>query len=359
MRRFLRFLALGFGALLVVVLLLLSPAAYVETFCHGEPVAQNYTPLITDPAQRRAEANTYLTYPEWHIVYAYDGMAEVLKNGDEHQFGYFESVKGFWQTNCAVIRIADAHGGADTDTRMTIATIGVSFTLEMGLKAAYEETFGRLTAWWRGPAKTPQDIVARDMAVDYAAFLRQVPWYKYPFQKALDKLDAAPRDGGLRSWERRFALGAEWKAKIAYSKAIASAVNATTGQAQLSIVSLVSGIDVSRLGAIADVRIIAEKNGRVLIETPRYDRFTHILAEIASAGGTIEEIAGNDDIMITLTVTGQSVPVPLNGDQIIARLPRTGFAGERVLLSVKVRDLADILRSVPIADPGIEHVFDY
>ncbi len=154
MRRLLKGLAILVFAMLLGIIALVSPAAYVEALCHGEPQAQTYVPLIKDPEQSRAEANTYLTYPEWHIVYAYDGLAETLKSGDEYQFPYWESVKGFWTTDCALTRIADAHGGADTDTRLTIATIGVSFTLEMGLKAAYEDTIGRLTAWWRG---APED----------------------------------------------------------------------------------------------------------------------------------------------------------------------------------------------------------
>ena len=84
------------------------------------------------------------------------------------------------------------HGGADWDTRSMIHTIGVSFTTEMVVKAAYEETIGRVTAWLRGPRKTPQDAVVADMAADYAAFLRQTPWYQYPFNREARELWAAP-----------------------------------------------------------------------------------------------------------------------------------------------------------------------
>ena len=57
------------------VALLLVPVAYVELACRGDGSgAQAYAPLITDPPSQRREANTYLTYPEWHIVYAYHGV---------------------------------------------------------------------------------------------------------------------------------------------------------------------------------------------------------------------------------------------------------------------------------------------
>ncbi|MET3854767.1 hypothetical protein [Rhizobium sp. OAE497] len=356
MRRAFKILALFVAAIVVVVLLLLSPAAYVETFCHADPQADSYSPLIRDPAMRREEANTFLTYPEWHIVYAYDGLAEVLKTGDEYRFDYLASVKDFWKADCALTAIADRHGGADTQTRMMVATIGVSFTLEMGLKAAYEETLGRLTAYWRGDQKTPQDSVARDMAIDYAAFLRQTPWYKYPFQPQIDKLWAAPVDEPVRGWERRLALGGEWKAKIAYAGVIADAV-AATGEAKLTIFSVVSGMSAEALSAMPDVRVVSESANGILIETPRYDRFTHIVSDIAKAGGNVREIAGNDQIMVSLTAPASDQAPPPG--ELIARFPRAGFDSDRLLVLVRITDLAQLLRDRPIADPGIEHIFDF
>ncbi|WP_454849432.1 hypothetical protein [Rhizobium binxianense] len=354
MRRILKVLA----CLLVAVLLLLAPVGYVETFCHADRERDTYDPLIRDPASVRQEANTYLTYPEWHIVYAYDGLAETLKTGDEYRFDYFSSVRDFWTSDCALTEIADRHGGADGATRLMIATIGVSFTLEMGLKAAYEETIDRATALWRGGRKTPQDVVARDMAADYAAFLRQTPWYKYPFQTWIDRLWAAPIEEPVRGWERRLALGGEWRAKIAYAGAIASAV-AATGEAKLTIRSVVSDLPAAALAAMPGVTVVSDDPAGVVIETPRYDRFTHILADIAGAGGTIREIAGNDEIMISLTVPSDAPPDQDLPGELIARLHRSGFDSDRLLLSVRIPDLAGLLRDRPIADPGIEHIFDF
>ena len=157
------------GAVILVLLTavgLAAPIGYVELACHAPVTSAPYTPLITDANAQRREANTYLTYPEWHIVYAYDGLAEVLKSSDEYNFDYASSVWRFWESTCALTRVADAHGGADGNTRLMIYTIGASFTLEMGLKAAYEETVGHIFAALRGPVKTPQDMVAATMAAD-------------------------------------------------------------------------------------------------------------------------------------------------------------------------------------------------
>lgn len=335
---------------------LAAPIGYVELACHQPVTSAPYTPVITDANEQRREANTYLTYPEWHIVYAYDGLAEVLKTTDEYDFDYASSVWRFWDSTCALTRVADAHGGADGSTRLMIYTIGASFTLEMGLKAAYEETVGRIFAAVRGPAKTPQDMAAASMAADYAAFLRQTPWYKYDFQREIDTLWAAPIMDQWRGWERRLALGGEWKAKIFYADMIAAGV-AATGEAKLTIRSVVTGLDAAQLGGIADVKVISETPEGIVIETPRYARFTQILSEIARAGGAVREIAGNDDIMVAITLPpGEDYVGP---GEVIARMPRDGFWSERVLIDTKVGDLARLLAARPPGDPGLEHVFDY
>jgi hypothetical protein len=342
--------------LVLTVIGLAAPIVYVETSCHAPVTSSPYTSLITDPKFQRREANTYLTYPEWHIVYAYDGLAEVLKTSDEYDFDYVSSIWSFWQSTCALTRVADSHGGADSNTRLMIYTIGASFTLEMTLKAAYEETIGHIFAAVRGPVKTQQDIVAATMAADYAAFLRQTPWYKYDFQRQVDALWTAPVIDPWRGWERRLALGGEWKAKIYYAGMIAAGVDAT-GPAALTIRSVVTGLDAAKLSAIPDVIVIAESPDGTVIETPRYARFTEILAEIARAGGAVGEIAGNDDIMMTVTLPpGEDYVGP---GEAILRLPREGFSSERVLVDTKVADLARLLASRTIGDPGVEHVFDY
>lgn len=355
MRCVLKGAAWGVAGLVLVLVLLLAPVGYVETFCRGSAEPRGFVSRLA-PSDRRPEANSYLTYPEWHIVFAYDGLAEVLKRGDEHRFGYLAAIRDFWVADCALTRAADRRGGADADTRIMIVTIGVSFTLEMLLKAGWEESIGRIAAWWRGPDKSPQDLVARDMAVDYAAFLRHTPWYSYAFAPWRKALWGAPMPDRVRGWERRLALGAEWSAKAAYARLIANAAGAGT-PAPLTIRSRIAAVSPDRLTAIKDVMVISSDAEGVVIETPRYARFTRLLAEIAAAGGRFEEIAGNDRVMVSAIVApGGASPVP---GEVLLRLPREGFASERLLVAVAVPDLAATLRATPLGDPGIEHVFDY
>jgi len=345
-------------ALIPLAALLTAPIAYVELLCTGTSPAAGYQPIITDPAYQRAEANSFLTYPEWHIVYAYEGLAEVLRTGDEHAFDYASAVAGFWNAYCPLNEAAQNHGGADAATRQTIYVIGVSFTIEMALKAAYEETAGRFFAWLRGPEKTPQDQVIEAQAAEYAAFLHQTPWYKYPFGAARAKLWAATLTPGARGWERRLGVGAEWWTKSAYAAVIDNAV-AATGVAQLDIRSVIGGLSAPAARAIRDLKVVGTSGNRLIVETPRYARFTEILGEVSAKGGTVLEIAGNDDILISAVNTAPSLPELPDGASLLASIARDGFGDRRVLLSVKVPALARVIASMRHGPLRLEHVYDY
>lgn len=345
-------------AVILLMIVLSVPIGYVELFCRAYPEQTAYEPIITTPEFQRAEANSFLTYPEWHIVYAYEGLAKVLETGDEHAFGYLSSIQGFWTSFCDLNRKANRHGGGDFNTRGTVHTIGVSFTFEMAMKALYEETLGRVFAFNRGPEKTPQDLYSAEMAAEYAQFLQQIPWYKYDFNAAASRLWTQPVPDPVRGWERRLALGGEWKAKSAYAKVIAGAV-AASGQAQLRIRSVVLGMAPDALSAIPDVDVIESNANGVVIETPRYRAFTEILQKVALSGGDVVEIAGNDEIMVSLIEPSQAAQSPIDLGEPISRIRRDGFDGYRVLVTIRTDELSLFLRVLSGSARTLEHIYDY
>ena len=252
--------------LVTLAILLLAPVAYIEFGCRQDTSNSTYSPIITDAEFQRNEAATFLTYPEWHIVHAYDNYAKVISTGDPHDFQFLKSIAGFWSSACRLTKLADSYGGADQQTRGMIYVIGVSFTVEFGTKALYEETIGRLFTMLRGGKHSALDIASAEMAADYATFLQQIPWYKYDFPT--DRALLAKRsDGSLRDRERKFALGTEFGAKTSYAKIIAQAV-AATKQATLTIRSVVTNISAEQLAEINDITVIQSMDNGILIETP-------------------------------------------------------------------------------------------
>lgn len=345
--RWFKRLAITFGLLIV---LLLAPVAYVEIMCRGEAVADDYAPLLP-PEHRRSEARTFLTYPEWHIVHAYDDYARVIATHDPHRFDYLASITGFWASLCALSERSARHGGFAGETKSMVYVIGVSFNLELMAKAAYEETIGRLFAALRGPARVPLDGVSARQAADYAAFLQQTPWYKWDF----DADAAALRMQGtkaLRDRERRFALGVEYRVKAIYARAIAAMV-ATVGADETTLRMIVTDLDSDELSRFDGIAVLAERPQGLEIETPRYRRLTGMLADMARRGGNFVEIAGNDDILLTVLSEERTVKGALHS------FPRQGYGDVRHLIAVKVEDLAETLRELELRNLRLEHVHDY
>src|ERR1700690_3014888 len=126
------------GAITLAVLICFcaAPIAYVETSCR-EPapsVAPDPSPYrIDDPGYRRAEGDSYLTYPEWDIVHAYTDLAGVTRQSSESAFDYFSSITGFWRSLCRSTRAAGRVGPVTADQKTTNYIIGLSFTAEMAI----------------------------------------------------------------------------------------------------------------------------------------------------------------------------------------------------------------------------------
>ena len=336
------------AVLLVLVLIigLSAPVAYVETMCRSPVVASGYIPILPEP-DRRPESRTLLTYPEWHIVHAYADYAAVIRTGNPADYGYLQSISGFWSSLCSLSQTAGEHGGIDGPTRQMVYTIGVSFSAELLLKAAYEETLGRVATLIRGPAHSGLDDLSATQAADYATYLQQVPWYLWDFSRDAASLQAAPHPH-FRDSERALALGIEYRAKAAYARVIAAAVAGMEPDA-LTMRSIVTGITPGNLAQIDGVTVIAQRPEGTEIETARYRAFTDLAKVLAAQGIEFVEIAGNDDILYTEISDTETVPGALHS------FPRQGNPGFRHLVLVKVADLAQALRD----RPGIEHIHDY
>lgn len=330
------------------VVLLLLPVGYVELACNGPAGEDSYTPLV-DGAWQRAESRTLTTYPEWHIVHAYDDYARVIAEGDPHEFGYMRAIAGFWTGLCPLKTRADDLGGMTGDQKMTIYTIGVSFTAELLAKAAYEETLGRVATIIRGKTRAPLDEISATRSAEYARFLQQTPWYAWPFAEDAEVL-SAEAGASFRDRERRLALGAEAAAKGVYAGIIANAV-AGVGADSLRMRSVVTGLSADDLAGLDGVTVIGPTGDAVEIETDRYRRFTRLAEAIALAGGDWVEIAGNDDILFTaLSDNAQQ-------DGALFSFQRQGYGDYRHLIMLKVPTLADRLRNLDGLQ--LEHIHDY
>lgn len=349
------------AVLLLLVLLVAVPVAGIETLCRAPPVPEQPFASALDPALRRPEARSYLSYPEWYIVHAYEDFAGVLRQADESRFDYPASIKGFWTSFCGVNRLTSAHGGSDLESKVMLYVIGLSFTAEMAVKGLYETTLGRIALWVRGAERTPEDRFALRLQEDYARFLQQTPWYAYPFGAELVRFWRETPFGEVsrvRSAERRLALSAEWGFKAGYAKLLGAM--AGLAPAELSNRSVVLGVDAGDAAADVRIRVVRDLGqGRSEIETPRYRAFTEVVRGLGSRGRRFVEIAGNDDVLVTALVPDGADPAVAGGRAIFAFPIQSRPGWRRVGLDLRVERLSEAATALASRGAEFEHVYDY
>jgi hypothetical protein len=353
------------GGLLLLALVVSAPILWVEGMCATSPgaSARGPAPLVDDRGYTRRESDSYLSFPEWHIVYAYEDLAGVLRQGNPSDFAYGRQIVGFWSNLCTLTRVVTAREKVGTDTKVMLYTIGWSFTIELATKGAYENTIGRLFEWLRGERPTVEDtFVARDMQA-YAEFLHQTPWYQYPFASRLvDFWRSTPWRGEHwpRKLERRLSVTLEYATKAVYGAVIGYASNATLGAADLEIYTIFVGLDGGDQVTEPQLRVVRELGGRrTLVRTPRYQAYSDLLVRLARRGRNVAEIAGNRRILVTvLAPVGPRSPLPGTSElfevAIQARPDR-----RRLGLDVAVEQLGATIRALEAGGATIEHVYDY
>jgi hypothetical protein len=354
-------LALALAVLVAVILVAAAvPIVYVETGCGrgAVPAAATGALDLRDAGYRRAEGDSYLTYPEWYIVHAYADLAGVTRQSSESGYDYLDAITTFWSSLCRATETARRTGPVTLDQRVTNYIIGVSFSLEMAVQGVYERTIGALTAWLRGEKKTPEDAFNQRFLDEYATFLEQVPWYQYPFKQELKRFwRETPWVPGsrVRSTERRVALSLEYGLKAVYAVGIGAL--AGYSPADLTIMSVIRP---SAAPAVKDVTTIrALDDGMVLVRTPRYRAYTKILREWAKNGSAVVEIAGNRRILTTvLAPSGRALEAP--GGTRIFTIPLQSKPGwERIGFDTDVAMITRQIVAVERQGATFEHAYDY
>jgi hypothetical protein len=341
----------------------------VEKYC----VASGPTPAITsdfgitDKSYVRQQGDSFLTFPEWYIVHAYNDLAGVTARASESDFDYLASVSGFWSSLCGATRQASTSGPASADQKATNYIIGFSFTLEMALQGAYERSLGALSEWTSGGKKTAEDAFNLALLREYGAFLYQTPWYQFPFGTKLRQFwQETPFDPSVRAVERRGSLSLQYGGRAGYAALMRFI--AGYDPADLTIESVIGGLSQGELQSIGGVKVIREvmaANGErgVLVKTARYAAFDAFVRELTRhTGAALLEIAGNHRILITVILpeTDSDAGLAASGGVPIFSLNIQSSPGlRRVGVDTPVRSLVKDVGRIEAAGYKFEHAYDY
>lgn len=349
------------GLALAGLLAAAAPVVWIETQCTAPPQSmapRGFKGQLTGP-DTRAEAATWLTYPEWHIVYSAESYARHLTAGkrpSSYRFG--RDIAAFWSSYCQLNRVAEQAGGS-SHYKTVIYTIGISFSAEMLVKAAWENTVGRLFEAASGWTSADDRHAAR-VQTDYANFMHETPWYRFPFGAALSQewQTSEPRLTG-RHWERRVALSLEYGVKAGYAKLIGWATGTALGADEVRLRMLLRPNSADLAATDPELRVIADQGGTLKVDAPRYARLTSILERLAGTDAQLVEIAGNDDILVTFRAP-EALAGKLGGGPVLIDMALGDRPGwRRVGVSTKVAQLLPLLRSARASGAELEHVYDY
>ena len=308
----------------------------------------------------REEASTFLTLPEWYIVYSTEEYARFIGSNAPSGFPYVGSIRQFWRYYGAACSATKGVYPFSAGNHLMLGVIGSSFSIEYGLKGLYETTIGRLTMWLAGH-DTPEDAFAHATAVEYGAFMHTVPWYDFPFRDKLAALwSTTPLWGPhlVRKWERKLALTAEYGAKAVYAWLIRRGSKATYGDEDLRVHAWIdhAGDDVFADGDVKQVKAMGPQ--AFIVTMPRYEAFTARSLALIARGVRFADVAGNDEMLLTAIVPTASMP----GDAgtVILREPFvTDAATARIAVKVPVRSLHTAVTRLQAAGATIEHLYDY
>ncbi len=336
-----------------VVVALASAASWPTT---PEPVAPE-SPLRT-PDQ------TFLTYPEWFLVFSPDEYATYLEDRPPSAFPYGGHLGQLWSSYADVSKTVAGRYPFNGGYHAMIVVIAGSTTVEYGIKGGYEQTVGRTFEFVAGDVRTAEDQLAADVAREYVDFIEVTPWYAFDFDERLRRLWSAPPKlqgtATLRSLERRYALTTEYALKAVYARVIAAGTAASYEAASPN--TQVTFDASCEAEGVEGLEVLGEEGGVVTATVPRYRAFSVAAAALADAGCTFETIAGNDgEILLSVMADARwdSGSIPATRTLFVQPL-LTVPTQARFAVVTTVPELSSVLRALA-RDEGarVEHVFDY
>ncbi len=300
----------------------------------------NDTPL-TPKADIRPADQTFLTFPEWFLVFSPDEQAQYFRNHTATTFPFMAHTAQIWDSYKIVNNQIKDNFPTNTGYHFMIWVIGSSATIEYSIKAWYETVIGRIT-----DTKKPlseEDKFNADFTKSYVNFILDRPWYEYDFKTRLRELwSEVPLMGNhfIRKIERRYLLTSELLVKYLYGKLI--------------------GIGTKQVydTAVPTTAVVLEDDS--LKYLPRYNKFASEATKLAKERHEFKEIAGNNSaILLTAIVKSDNNTTFDNAVRLFTQPVASDVTRKRIALVTPVSHLHQLLLQLDKEHIHIEHIFDY
>ena len=329
-----------------------------------------YNPYIIDRIEKkrenikgyfRDEAQTFLTVPEWYLVFNPKEYADYLEAGNNPSgFPFYASIDEYWTLYDRSMKVVSRAYAENEEYNTMLNVIGVSITLEYTAKMLYENSLGRIFSWFSNGTLSDEEktIIAAQRA--YSDFIYDKAWYEFkfmPWVKEVWHLTNNAESNWFRKMERTLFFTAEFMFKAGYAKLIEWAAQASYEEPVTEIYLLVSSTDT--LQTSPDLKILHEQGEKKIISITRWGIFTKTILEISNKNIDIKEVGGNDEIVVSVLVDKNEANI-FNDDQLLYKSNVVVDRNrERRVYLIPVKRLLLFAREAKKQEVEVEHIFDY
>lgn len=311
----------------------------------------------------RPEDDTYLSYPEWYIVWSYQEKADFQEKHLPSGFPYFGAVRQYWNSYCCISRLTRGKYAFNGGEQLMLVVIGTSFSAEYILKGAYEMTIGRLSEWTSSYQPVEEDLYAYGVAREYSDFVHIRPFYEFHFARQVKGLWNGTHLWGthpLRKWERKFLLTADYTIEAFYCWLMEKATHLTYGHEPGETAAWIDHAGEAALRQLPHVKKMRQVGSQAfLVDIPRYQEFTNVASALAERDVHFVEIAGNSQIILSLLAPQSWHYDHSNAQQLFSTPILTHPELKRVVIGCDVTSLDAALNTLHAGGVALEHLYDY
>jgi len=247
--------------------------------------------------------------PSGNIVWSYEERAQYLPKNLPSGFPYFASIGQYWKSYCFICGLTQSRHQFNFGDHLSSMVLGGSFALEYSIRGAYEQTIGRLSDGLVSHELVEEDAYAARVAREYADFVYIRPFTNFILATRLRSFGKKHRCGGkhpIRKWERKFILSVDFGIEAVYAHAMLFASHVTYGAESDETYTWVENVPETCSAIFRESsgsrKSAGDQPAIVRCHHSRYQEFTDLAVKLAERDVHFLQVAGNDEIMVTVVV---------------------------------------------------------
>lgn len=307
----------------------------------------------------RGEEQTFLTIPEWYLVFNPQEYADYLQSGKSpSDFPFWQSINEYWKLYDRSINISKNHYPPNKEYQTMLQVIGISTTIEYMYKGTYEKSVGRLTWWLADSQTTPEDKLISQAQTAYSNLIYNEAWYKFNFMPWIKKVWQEDFFGThfVRKLERKLFFTFEFGLKAIYAQIIGYVAQSSYETSDGLIYMNALGNSNTKIDP--EIKVIYKNKEHYLLGVPRWGKFTEKMPELVKTGLTLDDISGNTRLAASFLGEDNNINLSYSHSLFSSNLV-SNPKQKRIYVYMPVNQLQKAIDELNSQGFELEHLYDY